>query len=100
MGSGQLGTPLLSPAGVSVSVSTFSLVAIAIERYNAICNPLKSRVWQTRSHAYRVIATTWLLSALLMLPYLVYNTITSPPAHPGIYQCGPSWPGNHVKQAW
>uniref|UniRef100_A0ABM5FVI7 Gastrin/cholecystokinin type B receptor n=1 Tax=Pogona vitticeps TaxID=103695 RepID=A0ABM5FVI7_9SAUR len=70
----------------SVSVSTFSLVAIAIERYNAICNPLKSRVWQTRSHAYRVIAATWLLSALLMLPYLVYNTITSPPAHPGIYR--------------
>ncbi|KAJ7320006.1 hypothetical protein JRQ81_019517 [Phrynocephalus forsythii] len=86
--------------GMSVSVSTFSLVAIAIERYNAICNPLKSRVWQTRSHAYRVIAATWLLSALLMLPYLVYNTITSRPAHPGIYMCGPTWPGNHIKQAW
>ncbi|KAI3366070.1 hypothetical protein L3Q82_009892, partial [Scortum barcoo] len=39
--------------GISVSISTFSLVAIAIERYSAICNPLKSRSWQTRSHAYR-----------------------------------------------
>ncbi|KAG7257871.1 hypothetical protein CRUP_001386 [Coryphaenoides rupestris] len=37
--------------GISVSISTFSLVAIAIERYSAICNPLKSRAWQTRSHA-------------------------------------------------
>ncbi|NWT75520.1 CCKAR protein, partial [Prunella himalayana] len=55
--------------GVSVAVSTFSLVAIAIERYSAICNPLQSRAWQTRSHACRVIAGTWALAALLMLPY-------------------------------
>nr|XP_060627324.1 gastrin/cholecystokinin type B receptor [Anolis sagrei ordinatus] len=86
--------------GMSVSVSTFSLVAIAIERYNAICNPLQSRVWQTRSHAYRVIAATWLLSALLMLPYPVYSSISSPPGHPYIFQCSPHWPGMHVRQAW
>ncbi|KAH0625323.1 hypothetical protein JD844_033837 [Phrynosoma platyrhinos] len=85
---------------MSVSVSTFSLVAIAIERYNAICNPLKSRVWQTRSHAYRVIAATWLLSALLMLPYPIYSTISSVPNHPGIFQCSPRWPGTHIRQAW
>ncbi|NWU01530.1 GASR protein, partial [Urocynchramus pylzowi] len=54
--------------GVSVAVSTFSLVAIAIERYSAICNPLQSRAWQTRSHACRVIAGTWALAALLMPP--------------------------------
>ncbi|NXM68978.1 CCKAR protein, partial [Serilophus lunatus] len=60
--------------GVSVAVSTFSLVAIAIERYSAICNPLQSRAWQTRSHACRVIAGTWALAALLMLPYAVYST--------------------------
>ncbi|XP_062983833.1 gastrin/cholecystokinin type B receptor [Elgaria multicarinata webbii] len=86
--------------GMSVSVSTFSLVAIAIERYNAICNPLQSRVWQTRSHAYRVIAATWLLSALLMLPYPVYSTTNSRPSCPGISQCSPSWPGRHIEQAW
>ncbi|XP_048351592.1 gastrin/cholecystokinin type B receptor [Sphaerodactylus townsendi] len=85
--------------GMSVSVSTFSLVAISIERYNAICNPLQSRVWQTRSHAYRVIVATWLLSALLMLPYPVYTSTTSEPTHPGIYHCRHNWPGN-VNQAW
>ncbi|XP_066475313.1 gastrin/cholecystokinin type B receptor [Tiliqua scincoides] len=86
--------------GMSVSVSTFSLVAIAIERYNAICNPLQSRVWQTRSHACRVIAVTWLLSALLMLPYPVYSTTVSLPSQPGISQCSHKWPGSQVKQAW
>uniref|UniRef100_A0A4W3GG32 Gastrin/cholecystokinin type B receptor n=1 Tax=Callorhinchus milii TaxID=7868 RepID=A0A4W3GG32_CALMI len=58
--------------GISVSVSTFSLVAIAIERYSAICNPLQSRAWQTRSHAYRVIAATWIISIIIMIPYPVY----------------------------
>ncbi|XP_060119856.1 gastrin/cholecystokinin type B receptor [Heteronotia binoei] len=86
--------------GMSVSVSTFSLVAISIERYNAICNPLQSRVWQTRSHAYRVIVATWLLSALLMLPYPVYTTTTPSPDQPGIYQCQHKWPGVHGRQAW
>ncbi|XP_077197156.1 gastrin/cholecystokinin type B receptor [Paroedura picta] len=86
--------------GMSVSVSTFSLVAISIERYNAICNPLQSRVWQTRSHAYRVIVATWLLSALLMLPYPVYSTTTTQGARPGSFHCHHNWPGSHASQAW
>ncbi|NXJ87122.1 CCKAR protein, partial [Trogon melanurus] len=89
--------------GVSVSVSTFSLVAIAIERYSAICNPLQSRVWQTRSHACRVIAGTWLLSALLMLPYAVYSTTRAVPtraARPAVRQCTHDWPSEQVRQAW
>ncbi|KAK4829218.1 hypothetical protein QYF61_002483 [Mycteria americana] len=89
--------------GVSVSVSTFSLVAIAIERYSAICNPLQSRVWQTRSHACRVIASTWLFSALLMLPYAVYSTTHTVPARSTLLpvsQCTHDWPSEHVRQAW
>ncbi|XP_053166402.1 gastrin/cholecystokinin type B receptor [Hemicordylus capensis] len=86
--------------GMSVSVSTFSLVAIASERYSAICNPLQSRVWQTHSHAYRVIAATWLLSALLMLPYPVYSTTVSLPSSPATFQCSHIWPELRIKQAW
>ncbi|TFJ95929.1 NADH:ubiquinone oxidoreductase subunit L [Platysternon megacephalum] len=83
---------------ISVSVSTFSLVAIAIERYSAICNPLQSRVWQTRSHASRVIASTWLLSLLLMLPYAIYSTTV--PAQPGLVHCQHRWPSQPFTQAW
>ncbi|CAM4347364.1 unnamed protein product [Lepidochelys kempii] len=85
---------------MSVSVSTFSLVAIATERYSAICNPLQSRVWQTRSHAYRVIAGTWLLSLMLMLPYAIYSTTVPVPARPGLAQCQHLWPNQHFTQAW
>ncbi|XP_042530716.1 cholecystokinin receptor type A [Dipodomys spectabilis] len=61
--------------GTSVSVSTFNLVAISLERYGAICKPLKSRVWQTKSHALKVIAATWCLSFTIMTPYPIYSNL-------------------------
>ncbi|XP_057195650.1 cholecystokinin receptor type A [Triplophysa rosa] len=61
--------------GISVSVSTFNLVAISLERYSAICNPLSSRTWQTKSHAAKVITATWVVSFLLMLPYPIGSTL-------------------------
>ncbi|NXF93114.1 CCKAR protein, partial [Eubucco bourcierii] len=84
--------------GVSVSVSTFSLVAIAIERHSAICHPLQARAWQTRSHACRVIAATWLCSLLLMLPYAIYSTTRAGPA--GATHCIHDWPSEEVRQGW
>ncbi|XP_028254701.1 cholecystokinin receptor-like [Parambassis ranga] len=88
--------------GLSVSISTFSLVAIAIERYSAICNPLKSRAWQTRSHAYRVIAATWVVSLLIMVPYPVYSALGSFPKKNGTvgHTCRLFWPSHEAEQAW
>uniref|UniRef100_A0A2K5CC08 Gastrin/cholecystokinin type B receptor n=1 Tax=Aotus nancymaae TaxID=37293 RepID=A0A2K5CC08_AOTNA len=84
--------------GVSVSVSTLSLMAIALERYSAICRPLQARVWQTRSHAARVIIATWLLSGLLMVPYPVYTIVQ--PVGPRVLQCVHRWPSARVRQTW
>ncbi|KAK2856796.1 hypothetical protein Q5P01_005531 [Channa striata] len=88
--------------GISVSISTFSLVAIAIERYSAICNPLKSRAWQTRSHAYRVIAVTWAVSLLIMVPYPVFSKLRSFPKTAGTvgHMCRLSWPSEQAEQTW
>ncbi|XP_032412799.1 cholecystokinin receptor-like [Xiphophorus hellerii] len=88
--------------GVSVSISTFSLVAIAIERYSAICNPLKSRAWQTRSHAYRVIAATWVVSLLVMVPYPVFSVLKSFPKGNGTVgnMCRLDWPSEQAEQTW
>ncbi|XP_036282372.1 gastrin/cholecystokinin type B receptor [Pipistrellus kuhlii] len=84
--------------GVSVSVSTLSLVAIALERYSAICRPLQARVWQTRSHAARVIVATWMLAGLLMVPYPIYTVVQ--PAGPRVLQCVHRWPSARVRQTW
>lgn len=93
---------LFFPAGLSVSISTFSLVAIAIERYSAICNPLKSRAWQTRSHAYRVIAATWVVSLLIMVPYPVFSVLKSFPKANGTlgHMCRQYWPSRQAEQTW
>uniref|UniRef100_A0A8C1UVX8 Gastrin/cholecystokinin type B receptor n=1 Tax=Cyprinus carpio TaxID=7962 RepID=A0A8C1UVX8_CYPCA len=88
--------------GISVCISTFSLVAIATERYSAICDPLKSRAWQTRSHAYKVIASTWVLSFLIMTPYPIFSTLVkiTKPNNITAHMCRHDWPKSEVEQAW
>uniref|UniRef100_A0A3Q0SU05 Gastrin/cholecystokinin type B receptor n=1 Tax=Amphilophus citrinellus TaxID=61819 RepID=A0A3Q0SU05_AMPCI len=88
--------------GVSVSVSTFNLVAISLERYSAICNPLTSRAWQTKSHAAKVITATWVGSFILMLPYPIFSTLkpfTRLNNSTG-HMCRLVWPNDIIQQSW
>lgn len=59
----------------SVSVAVWTLVAISLERYFAICRPLSSRRWQTRSHAYKMIATVWIISMVCNLPLMIVQQL-------------------------
>ena len=76
-------------AGVSVGVSVLTLVAISLERYYAICHPLTSRRWQTRSHAYRIIAAVWVLALTAMIPIAVYQKL--PRLRNGGHKCTEIW---------
>ncbi|XP_075116154.1 cholecystokinin receptor type A [Leptodactylus fuscus] len=88
--------------GISVSVSTFNLVAISLERYSAICKPLQSRVWQTKSHALKVIAVTWFISFTMMSPYPIYSTLVpfSKYDNTTAHMCRLEWPNDLTQQSW
>uniref|UniRef100_A0A8C5LRS4 Gastrin/cholecystokinin type B receptor n=1 Tax=Leptobrachium leishanense TaxID=445787 RepID=A0A8C5LRS4_9ANUR len=88
--------------GISVSVSTFNLVAISLERYSAICKPLQSRVWQTKSHALKVIAATWCLSFSIMSPYPIYSTLVPFTKFQNTTgnMCRLQWPNDLTQQSW
>lgn len=75
---------------VVVTASAYTLAVIAIERYYAICKPLHSRIWHTRSHAYAMITLVWAISVvanlfmLFMYEMEIYNG--------GILNCAPKYP--------
>ncbi|KAH9373366.1 hypothetical protein HPB48_018419 [Haemaphysalis longicornis] len=48
---------------------------MSVERYFAICDPLRSRSWQTLRHAQRIIAAVWIASLLLMLPIAMLSQL-------------------------
>lgn len=68
----------------SVAVSAWTLVAIALERYYAICDPLRSRRWQTLRHAYKLIALIWFGSFLFMSPIAIFSQLI--PTRDGEYK--------------
>ncbi|XP_005106214.1 orexin receptor type 2 [Aplysia californica] len=78
----------------SVSVSVLTLSAIAVERWWAICYPLKFK--STMSRARKIIFLIWVVSFLSALPEVIVAT-THPYPFPGhftsIYltRCSPSW---------
>ncbi|XP_072192245.1 cholecystokinin receptor type A [Excalfactoria chinensis] len=88
--------------GISVSVSTFNLVAISLERYSAICKPLQSRVWQTKSHALKVIAATWCVSFTIMSPYPIYSKLVPFTKYNNstANMCRLLWPSDFIQQSW
>ncbi|KAH9499481.1 hypothetical protein Btru_077972 [Bulinus truncatus] len=89
---------LTADRAVSVGVSCFTLVAISLERYFAICRPLHSRSWQTLSHAYKCIIVCWVLAAGLMMPTAVFQKHIALP-NKG-HMCREVWPNVESEQAY
>ena len=61
---------------MSISVSVLTLMAISVERYQAIVHPLKFT--GTKQRARILILSVWILSLLLVLPgaiFLSYFTL-------------------------
>ncbi|OWF54496.1 cholecystokinin receptor type A-like [Mizuhopecten yessoensis] len=75
--------------GVSVGVSCFTLVTISSERYFAICQPLRSRRWQTVSHSYKIIVAIWIGALTIMIPIALGTKLLR--LRSGAYACRDLW---------
>ncbi|XP_064018233.1 neuropeptide Y receptor type 6-like [Pogoniulus pusillus] len=84
---------------ICVTASIFSLVLIAIERYQLIVNP---RGWKPNiSHAYWGILFIWGFSLVISIPFLLFHQLTDEPfkqlsSHSDFYKnkvaCIEAWP--------
>ncbi|XP_076242880.1 cholecystokinin receptor type A isoform X2 [Calliopsis andreniformis] len=83
---------------VSVSVGVWTLVAISLERYFAICRPLKSRRWQTQFHAYKMIVVVWTASLTWNAPILVVSQLKN--IRGGRRKCREEWPNVGTERAY
>ncbi|XP_042871909.1 uncharacterized protein LOC122253157 [Penaeus japonicus] len=84
---------------VSISVSVWTLVAISLERYYAICQPLRSRGWQTLSHAYKIISIVWFLSLVAMAPIAALSKLL-PIGSTNRHKCREMWPSLHLERGF
>lgn len=81
----------------SIFVSTMSITAIALDRYNAILYP--TREWNKRLGAVFILTAIWLVAFLLALPMFVfrryvYHVMNLPPVYYVAY-CYEEWPVSH-----
>lgn len=61
---------------ISISVSIFSLVLIAMERYQLIVHPTR---WKPMvGQSYLAVAVTWIVACLISVPFLSYSVLALP----------------------
>ncbi|XP_042321284.1 vasopressin V1b receptor [Sceloporus undulatus] len=71
---------------LSMFASTYMLIAMTLDRYMAVCHPLRT-LQQTSCQAYLMIGTTWLLSCLLSLPQLFIFSVREVRQGSGVLDC-------------
>ncbi|XP_060884887.1 galanin receptor 2a [Labrus mixtus] len=73
---------------LTMYASIFTLTAVSVDRYLAICYPLRSRQMRTPKNAIASIVLLWLLALLFSAPYLSYFTQME---LAGAVLCIPAW---------
>uniref|UniRef100_A0A914WZN6 G-protein coupled receptors family 1 profile domain-containing protein n=1 Tax=Plectus sambesii TaxID=2011161 RepID=A0A914WZN6_9BILA len=83
--------------GISVFICTFSLAAIAIDRYVLVVRPHSRPL--TRRGALIVTICLWTLSVVVTLPYAVFMDVVSYDNVCGEF-CTERWPNSHSRRAY
>ncbi|KAM3936068.1 vasopressin V1b receptor [Leptodactylus fuscus] len=71
---------------MSMFVSTYMLMMMTIDRYIAVCHPLKTLQQPTR-YAYIMIGITWIISCLFSLPQIFIFSLKEIEPDSGVIDC-------------
>ncbi|XP_012513312.1 PREDICTED: vasopressin V1b receptor [Propithecus coquereli] len=71
---------------LSMFASTYMLLAMTLDRYLAVCHPLRS-LQQPGQSTYRLIAAPWLLAAVLSLPQVFIFSLREVIQGSGVLDC-------------
>jgi len=67
--------------------SSYVLVSTALDRYIAICHPMRSHLWTVAS-AHRLSVAAWIAATIFAIPQLViFDFVELAPAGSGVYDC-------------
>ncbi|EAA00906.6 AGAP001592-PA [Anopheles gambiae str. PEST] len=83
---------------LSICASVFTLMAIAIDRYVAIMNPLKPRMGKKATLC--VAASIWIVGTIISCPSLLFFTTYPMKDHILCYAEWPDGPSNHSRQEY
>uniref|UniRef100_A0A670Z763 Arginine vasopressin receptor 1B n=1 Tax=Pseudonaja textilis TaxID=8673 RepID=A0A670Z763_PSETE len=71
---------------LSMFASTYMLIAMTLDRYMAVCYPLRT-LRQPTCQAYLMVGVTWLLSCLLSIPQLFIFSVREVRQGSGLLDC-------------
>ncbi|CAI9614126.1 unnamed protein product [Staurois parvus] len=71
---------------MSMFASTYMLMMMTIDRYIAVCHPLRT-LQQPTQHAYIMIGATWIISSLLSVPQIFIFSLKEIEQYTGIIDC-------------
>ncbi|NXJ67161.1 V1BR protein, partial [Rostratula benghalensis] len=71
---------------LSMFASTYMLIVMTLDRYMAVCHPLRT-LQQPSRQAYLMIGATWLLSCLLSLPQVFIFSLREVRQGSGVLDC-------------
>lgn len=75
--------------------SSYVLVSTALDRYIAICHPMRSHPW-TAASAHRLVAVAWIAAGIFAIPqFVIFDFVELAPVGSGVYDC---W--GHFKPDW
>ncbi|XP_033914739.3 vasopressin V1b receptor-like isoform X2 [Acipenser ruthenus] len=71
---------------LSMFASTYMLIMMTLDRYIAVCHPLKT-IQQPNKQAYLMISTTWVISSMLSIPQVFIFSLKEVDQGSGVYDC-------------